>query len=204
MSFNPNIPQVTDSTLQSFSQLRANFQAIAAAFADNHVGLTRTSDVMAKHTVLTMQPQTSDPATSATQVAIYNKLVSSIPELFYRPSSSATPIQMTYPTLRTGLQTTNPNVYFPTQYSFVAGPFIIYSGFIKAPTNGQPVTLTPGTTLLFVDLIAANSNIAGGGPGSPPTNAYAVPTGVSGTTFTIQYNPPPVGGFDVYYFAIGQ
>lgn len=198
MSFNSLIPQTTDPTLQSFSQLRANFQAIAAAFGDNHVGLTKTSDVMGKHNVLTMQPVMSDPATSATQIALYNKLVSSVPELFYRPSSSGTPIQMTYPSLQTGIQTTNPNVYYPTQYSFVAGPFIIYGGIVIKPTNGQTVTLTPGTTLLYVDLVVANSSFIA------PLPSYAVPTSISGTSFNISYQTPGAGEtIDVYYFGIG-
>ena len=199
MSYNTAIPIITDPILQSSQQIKANFQAINAAFADNHVGLTRDPLLSGKHSVLTLQPQSGDPTTSATEVAFYNKLVSSVPELFYRPSNSLTPIQMTYPSLQTGVQSTNPDVYFAQQYSFAAGPFIIYGGLIKAPTNNQTVPLSPGTTLLYVDLIVTNpsSNL-------PATRFNsAAPTSITGTSFNISYQNIIAGTIDVYYFAIG-
>jgi hypothetical protein len=152
------------------------------------------------HDALTLV-NTIDPTLSSTQVAIYNKIVSNVPKLFFMPSnpgSPQSPIQLTYSSIRTGLQTTTPVVYYPTQYSFVAGPFIVYGGIIKAPTNGQVVTLTPGTTLLYVDLIATNNNFA-----SSLVPAYAIPTSITGTSFTIKYQNPGAGTIDVYYFAIG-
>ena len=197
MSYNPNIPIITDPILQSSSQIKANFKAINAAFADNHVGLTRDDEFSGMHTALTLQPQVSDPATSSTQIAIYNKLVGGIPEMFFRPRTNQTPIQMTYESLVTGLQSTNPDVYFIDQYSFVAGPFIIYGGKITNPTQGQTVTLTPGTTLIFVDLIVSNTNIL-------PTNIkMAIPTNISGTSFDIRYQSTISANFDVYYYAVG-
>lgn len=189
MSYNPNIPIITDPILQSAAQIKANFKAIDAAFADNHVGLTQDDEFSGMHTALTLRPQTLDPVTSVTQVAIYNKLVSSIPEMFFRPSSNQTPIQMTYPSIKADL--TN------TQYSFVAGPFIIYGGLINNPTQGQIVTLTPGTTLIFVDLIVSNSKIL------PTQVQMAIPTNISGTSFNIAYQSTISTNFDVYYFAVG-
>lgn len=197
MSYNPNIPQITDNTLQSYGQLRGNFNAINSSFAKNHVGLTRDPEFSGMHSVLTMFP-TTDPATSPTQIALYNKLVGGVPELFFRPSSNQTPIQMTYPSIKTGLQSTNPDVYYNDQYSFVAGPFIIYGGFIANPTNGQVVTLTPGTTLLHVDLIAVDAVTV-------VTPAYAIPTSIAGTSFTIKFSTAFVAPkeMNLYYFAVG-
>jgi hypothetical protein len=190
MSYNPNIPVIGDSILQSQAQIKANFQAISAAFSDNHVGLTQDPTFSGMHDVLTLRPQGSDPTTSATQIALYNKLVSSVPELFFRPNNSQTPIQLNYPSIKADSSN--------TQYSFVAGPFIVYGGFISAPTNGQVVTLSPGITLLYVDLTAANSTI------SPTVPSMAVPTSITGNSFTIKYqNTGGIGSFDVYYFAIG-
>lgn len=195
MSFNPNIPQNTDQYQQSYPQLRANFQAIEAGFNENHTSLTADPNtILGMHELLLMRAQSGDPTTSAIQIASYNKLVSSIPEWFYRPSSSATPIQMTYPSINI-----NPSAL--TQYSFIAGPFIIYGGYIQIPTNGQVVTLTPGTSLLYVDLIATNVNHVGA--------AFAVtaaPTNINtpANSFTISYRAAIAGSkFDLYYFAIG-
>lgn len=199
MAYNNNVPLGTDPILQSYGQLRANFQAIDAAFADNHVGITQDEKIAGKHNMLTLRPVSPDPATLANQIALYNKLVSSVPELFYRPNNNQTAIQLTYPSLQTGLQSTNPDVYFAQQYTFVAGPFIIYGGRITAPTSGQLVTLTPGTTLLYVDLTVTNPQ-----SGLPINRSNtAVPTGIAGNSFTITYSNLILGTIDIYYFAIG-
>lgn len=200
MSFNPNIPIITDKILQSSAQIRANFRAINNAFADNHVGLTQNDQFSGMHRVLTLRTVT-DPTTSATQIAFYNKLVAGIPAMFYRPSSNQTPIQMTYPSLRTGFQSTAPDVYFPTQYSFVAGPFIIYGGYLSNITNPQLVNLSPGTALISVDVILENVKF----PTGTVTVAAAAATNIAGTSFTIETVAFPGGStVNAYYFAVGQ
>lgn len=194
MSYNSNIPQTTDPILQSFSQLRSNFQEIQHAFSDNHEGLTSNLEFAGMHDLLTMRPQGTamaplDPTTSAIQIALYNKLVSNIPELFFRPSNNQTPIQLTYPSIKADSST--------TQYTFMAGPFVVYGGLITNPTNGQTVTLTPVTTLQFVDLIVTNSTLL------PAQIAMAIPTSIAANSFNISFSPHGGRTFDVYYFAIG-
>lgn len=191
------MPTTSNKTLQSYSQLRANFQAINKAFAENHVGLTKDESVGGMHNLLNLQVVT-DPTTSATQIALYNKLVSSIPELFFMPSSSQTPIQMTYPSIQTGLQSTEPDVYYPQQYSFVAGPFIIYGGLFSAITSGTSKTLSPGTTLLHVDLTVQSGPFSLGN-----LNNTAVATSISGMSFTVNYSSSIPSPQNIYYFAVG-
>lgn len=154
-----------------------------------------------KHNFLTLQPQALDPTTSATQIALYNKIVSSVPQMFYAPSSAQTPIQMTYQSIHTGVQTAGPPAtYFVQQYTFVAGPFVIYGGKITNPTNGVTVTLTPTTTLKYVGLIVANPST-----NLPPTKVdAATPINITGSSFDIVYHNLIAGTIDVYYFAIGQ
>lgn len=191
MSFNANIPQITDSLFQSFSQLRANFQAIDAAFSVNHASMSGDLDVAGAHTALTMLPQAAmtTPTTDADQVCLFTQIVNGVPNLFFEPNSNQTPIQLTYPSvLNTGLM----------QQSFLAGPFIVYGGFINAPTQGQTVTLTPGSSLIYVDLTVAFYV----GPIRFP--ATAVPVNVAGMSFDISFTNTMVGqSFGVYYFAIG-
>ena len=191
MSYNPNIPQATDKILQSFFQLRANFQQINNSFSANHVSLVRDASIAGMHNNLTLRPQTGDPTTTATQIALYNKLVGGIPELFFRPNSDQAAIQLTYPSIK--IDQSN------DQYTFMAGPFIIYGGFIPAPTQGQVKTLTPGTTLLYVDLTMTNAkNLPG------PALTTIAPTNITGTSFTIHFQNQGAGvTFDAYYFAIG-
>jgi hypothetical protein len=191
MSYNPAIPQLTDPILQSQAQIRANYQAINVVFSNNHVPMNENLQGM--HAVLTMRPQSGDPTTDSTHVALYNKLDgSSIPELFFRPNSNQTPIQLTYPSLSTTSGAAQ-------QYSFVAGPFVVYGGKITNATKGQVVTLSPSTTLLYVGLTTANFL------GSPTSIPQAVPTSISGSSFTIQFQTQVAGTtLDVYYLAIGM
>lgn len=188
MSFNPLIPTVNDFTLQSFGQLRANFQTINAAFASNHVGLTKDPEFSGMHNVLVTQPQGGDPTTAADEIAIYNKLITGIPQLFFAPSSSQTPIQLTYSSINADSSN--------TQYSFVAGPFVIYGGRINGATQGQAVVLTPATTLIYVGLIMAN-------PQTPPLGAYsATAVNLVANTFDIQFQAG-LQPQNIYYIAIG-
>jgi hypothetical protein len=192
VSFNPLIPQNSDPIAVSQNQLRSNYSSIFNTFAQNHVSINQNDQGI--HTSLLLRAQSGDPTTSSAQVSLYNKLSSNIPALFYRPANSATPIQMTYPSISTGSSLT-------AQYTFVAGPFVIYGGLLKNITSGQVVTLTPTTTLLYVGLTSANLS-------KPATNvggAGAIPTSMTGSTFTIGYQTLVAGTtLDAYYLAIGM
>ncbi len=192
MSYNPNIPVVTDPILLSAFQIKANFQALAQAFASNHSRLNGDPALAGKHTVLTMRPQLADPVTTANQVALYNKIVSSVPQLFYRPNNSQTPIQLTYDSILADSS--------DAQYTFIAGPFIVYAGFIKNITVGQLVSLTPGSVLIYVDLTVTAKGL---GANLFPTLPVAIPTNISGMSFNIQAEAFASGSMSVYYFAIG-
>ena len=82
--FNPNIPQPTDLLSQSQQDILANFQAIAPLFqggVNQYVKLAQ---------------QTSQPTTSASQVALYSALDGSGNiQLFYGPKNTGTPVNLT-------------------------------------------------------------------------------------------------------------
>ena len=192
MGYNSAIPQSTDARAQSQSQILSNFQSINKVWADNHYPLNTDQNLTLQgmHTVLTVRPQGTDPTTAAGQVAFYNKLVSTIPQLFFRPQSNATPIQLTYNTVSTsGAQ----------QFSFVAGPFIIYGGFFTGGvTAGTVVTLTPGSSLLYAGL--TTSGVAGAL--NVIKSAVAANLNSPANSFTIQFTAG-ITVQTVYYFAIG-
>lgn len=198
MSYNPNIPQVGDFTAISQKQILANFEAISNSLLINHVPLTAVKN-QGLHNSVTLRPQSSDPTTASNQSAIYNKLVSTIPQLFFRSNSNATPIQLSNSNLNT-LQTGTPA---GTQSSFLAGPFTIYMGYILNCPDGQIVTLTPSTTLLYVGLTTAliSSSMVTVVPGIATTS---VATNISGNQFVIRYNTItiPVNPI-IYYMAVG-
>jgi hypothetical protein len=190
MSYNPNIPLVNDQILQSFRQIRSNFQAINAAFSSNHPSLTISSDNLGRHNVLVLRPQSADPTTSSSQVAIYNKLVSTIPQLFFRPSSNATPIQMSYQSV-----STDPSA--GQQYTFLPGPFILYGGKLSGVSNNQLVSLSPNSNLLYVGLTVIAA-------GTGTIIQEAIPINVSGSSFNVGIQNSPVTTVDLYYTALGQ
>lgn len=194
MSYSSNIPIVTDFIQKSQKQMLANFQAINQSFFKNHVGLTSNEDA-GKHKVLLMRP-TTDPTTSSAQCALYNKLITSVPQLFYRPASNGTPIQMSNSNLNT-VQTGAPP---GTQVSFLAGGFTIYMGFVVNCPNLQVVTLTPSTTLIYVGLTTLFPR------GQIPANIPKIPTAInlSINQFTVTYgNFSPATNPTIYYMAIG-
>lgn len=191
MSFNSNIPVITDPILLSASQIRTNFLAINSAWASNHYSLNQDPSLQGRHNVLTMRNISVDPTTNADQIAIYNKIVGSAPQIFFRPNNNQTPIQMTSELLK------NEGV---DQYTFMAGPFIVYGGYLVNPGQGQTVNLTVGTTLLFVNLISTNVKI----PITANVISNAIPTNMVGTSFDVSFQPRPSGSScDYYYFAVG-
>lgn len=199
MSYNSSIPLGTDAMVTSQTQCFNNFNAINTVWNQNHLSLTSLANQgMHNSMVFRVQP---DPTTSATQNGLYTKNVVysgvQVPNLFFRPNSSQTPIQLTYPSISTGIQSKNPDVYFPQQYSFSAGPFVIYGGFLTGVSNNHLVTLTPTTTLLFaiVNSVAFTTTV-----GTFTYNAIAVVVG-SGFTFNFFDN---FGPQNFYYFAIGK
>lgn len=186
MSFNPNIPLVTDKMLASQPQLRANFQQMNTVFGENHATFTSDSTIRGMHNELSLYQQAGDPTTAANQVALYTKAVSARSLVFYRPASDATAIQLTYPSI-----STDPTL--SQQYSFVAGPFVIYGGLLTGATNGQVITLTPTSTLLFVGV-----ELVYLGQTKTTIQVTAAP---SGSGFTLSMS---LGNQNVYYMAIGQ
>lgn len=202
MSYNQNIPVGTDYMVISRPQIKANFQLINQVFAKNHVRLNSTDlgNLQGMHSVLTFRANANaalNPNTTIDQLALYTKIVSGSPELFFRPSNNQTPIQLTYPSISTGLQSTNPNVYLPRQYSFLAGPFVFYFGLLDV-NDGDVITLTPTTTLVYVAVLQV------GGLGSDKSSAAATNINSGGTNFTVRLPFTSFSGpFPISYIAIG-
>ncbi len=197
MSYDSNIPLVSDYILISQPQINANFQAINTVFSQNHIGLT-SNEKSGMHNTLLFRVQ-PDPVTSSTQIALYTKITGGFPSLFYSPSSSATPIQLTYPSLSTGNNGATPPVWFVRQNSFVAGPFVVYAGILPAIASGTTVTLLPSTTLIYVGLTFVNQRFIGN-----VNYANVCPSNIVSNTFKVQYQPILSTLPDIAYFAIGQ
>lgn len=81
MAYNANIPQATDQLSVSQGQILDNFMALEN-IANNIAPF------------LLFPVQSGDPATSATQMALYTKSVSGTPQLFLRRNSNGTVINL--------------------------------------------------------------------------------------------------------------
>lgn len=190
MSFNPLIPQSTSKRALSARQIRANYQAIFNAFSANH-GNLGDEFLEGKHQTMVFQDETA-PGTTADQVAIYNKIVGGIPNLFYQPNNSQSEIQLTY-------QTFNIDKTAAAQQTFIAGPFIIFTGFLSNVTNPQTVgPLSPGSSLVYVSVGTEKLNTANGNF----FNFSAIATNVAGMSFDIRYATTAATPIDIYYLAI--
>lgn len=178
-------------------QIQANYQAINSIFSANHVALNADTPGKSQgmHNVMTLRAQTGDPTTTADQVALYSKIVSNQAMLFFRPCSNQTPIQLTYPSISTGILTTDPDVYLPQQYTFLAGPFVVYLGEVNV-VDGDTVTLLPSTTLLYVGLIQKGS--LGG------SKCSAAATNIAGNQFVVRLPSNSAPFWPVFYMAIGK
>jgi len=201
MAYNPNIPLVSNLMVTSQPQIQSNFQTINSVFSKNHSSLNNLDPgrLQGMHTVLTLRPQSTDPTTTVDQVSLYTKTVAGVTSIFFRPSNNQTPIQLTYSSIETGLQSEDPDVFLPRQYTFLAGPFIFYVGRVVV-TDGTIISLTPNSTLLYVGLTMAE-----GGFGTDKSSAAATNINSGGTNFTVRFpfisttDPTPV-----FYLAIGQ
>lgn len=191
MSFSTGFPNPGDFIIQSGPQFRANFRSIFDSFAQDHYSIDSANAGM--HRSLTLRKQTVDPVTTNNDVALYNKIgTGSVPQLFYAPSNAQTPIQLSYQSIvNTGLQ----------QYSYIAGPFLVYFGQVISTSSNQLVTLSPTSTLISVNLIAGSKESK---PPKDPFTLSPIPI-ISGSGFTIrlQYNPSLIPGLYISYLAIG-
>lgn len=174
----------------------ANYSAINDTWLINHVALTAVENV-GKHSALVLRP-TTDPATAANQSAIYNKLVTSVPQLFFRPNTNATPIQVSNSNLNT-IQTGAPG---DTQVSFLAGPFTIYFGYVTAGGTPLVITLLPATTLKYVGV---STVLPAPNPNNPNTKQgynVSIATNITANQFTLE-RFSFLNASTVYYMAIG-
>ncbi len=138
--------------------------------------------------MLKMQPQGVDAVTDADHIALYTKIVSSVPQLFFRPINNATPIQLSSEHVFTARDEAE-------QYTFMAGPFIIYGGFKPAVLTGQVITLSPTSDLLYVGLTISRTGIG------PSAGIAATDINAPQSTFRAVF--PGVVQGAIYYFAVG-
>lgn len=185
--WNPNIPQPTDTLAQSQADILGNFQALDALFDD---GIQN---------VVLLPNQTSDPATSSTQIALYSKIgISTNQELFMRRTSSGAVIDCT------GSLQAN------SGWSRLPSGILIKWGLATVPNRNSLATVTyntggsiPAFTTVFSVMV---SQTFGAGPSTGDLNVAVSAGNFTATTFQVfgrAIGLPNSGSFDIRFFAIG-
>ncbi len=160
MAYNENIPQESDNPSQSQPQLLSNFKEISTAFNANHGNFNAPDQ--GKHSFLQMPEQSSVPATSSNEAALFSQESSLTlnTELVFRRESNGDQIEFTgflgsndgwtrLPSgillkwgtgSGTGINTT----IFPT-----GATIPIFSAVYSAQVTGEDTSSTPNTYVTF-------------------------------------------------------
>ena len=147
--YTPNIPQAGDVPAQSQSLMLANFQALQNDLDKNHVAI---SDLVnrGKHNFCQFPRQLADPATAATDGALYTKISGlGTVELYYRKENNGSVIPLT-------------NGFIPNilAVGFTSGA--AYQQVIQVPDNtyGNIFFFDPNSTLSQIGWYYCVGNIA--------------------------------------------
>ena len=211
MTYNPEIPLVTESPDTSSSPIQVNFSQFDTIFSNlvagiyyNHMKMNLSTQ--GKHGAVIFQKQTTDPTVNQDQVDIYAKdatsNTSTEPQLFARipvflptkfdtTEATNTPMQLTFNSVNTA---------GPVYHSFLPGGLIIYFGSVNDIVPS--IVLTPQPTKILVALAFPNNVTTVGQP-----IPYTVSTRINGnTSFNIFSNlnfTGPVVPYTFTWVAIG-
>lgn len=168
--------------------IRNNLDALAQTIAVDHVALGLGGQ--GKHTVIHLpSAQASDPTTAAGEIALYQKLVGGVNDLFLRYESNGTVIRMT-------------GNYNPAQngYWFIPGGLLLQWG-----VNALPGTGTVTFPIAFSGLIVYNVQATPIAPALGTISEHVVAPKLNTATNTqFEYNWNGTTSYPFFYwFAIG-
>lgn len=113
-TYTANVPLTNQRIKETTTIINDNFQALNTYLANDHIEITdATVAKRITHKQVTLNTLGAGPTTSASQMAIYTKLVNAIPELFYRRASSGTEVQLTVANQNPIKATTNNQSFLP-------------------------------------------------------------------------------------------
>ncbi len=214
----PNVPQGNQQINNTQQPIEGNFQDIYDLLAINHIPFN-TTDTFGRHTLVEYVNQSTDPATTSTEMALYSKVVTNDPngsELFYRYPSSGNVVQLTgvssTSTGGSGL-TSGGYFYAPESIAFgaVAGYwqylsngilFMSYAvnNYISSPTTSPYVFTFPSGTFANGVVVPTftqtpfNIQITGQFEGQNGTNVNFAATATSNTQGLIYYQGQIITG----------
>jgi hypothetical protein len=152
MAYQNNIPQGNQRLSDSQGDLLANFQAIKQLIDVNHATFGNANE--GKHNFVSLPSQSGDPVTLASEMALYTKLVTGVPQMFLRNQTNGSVVNFTSATA----SPTNGSTTLPS------GIIIKWGSGTTAAGGSQTVTFAtafPGGILTCYATIAvsAGSNV---------------------------------------------
>lgn len=212
MTYNPEIPLVTESPDTSSNPIQVNFSQYNSIFSNlvagvyyNHMQMNLAN--RGKHGAMIFEKQTTDPTVVQDQADIYAKdatsNTSTEPQLFARipvflptkfdtTQATNTPMQLTFNSVDTA---------GPIYHSFLPGGLIVYFGSVSdiAPA----IVLTPQPTEILIAMAFPNNSTTLGQP-----IPYNVSTRINGNTSFNIYSDlnftGPVVAYTFTWIAIGR
>lgn len=181
MAYN-NTPLANQRISDTQPLIQKNFQQIQTAISVNHVPIADGSGNQGKHNLVQFVQQAAAPATGATELALYTKAVSGLPQLFMRLINSGNEYNISgsnRATLST-VATVSQAGYF-----YVTGGLLIKFGQIANVVNGGPTDYPLPTQDASGTAIPAFTTIIAG--------AFAVPSNVGVVNSQISCSGPGVG-----------
>lgn len=169
MTYDPQIPLVTESPKNSASPIQVNFSQFAAIFSKligginyNHMPINNVQQ--GKHGAVLMQNQTTDPGVTEDLDVLYSKNatsnISTEPQLFVQiPKFLPTDLDTT-DAPNTSMQLTYNNVDLtgPIYHSFIAGGYIVYFGNVINTVNSpETITLAPIPSEIVMAIATPNT-----------------------------------------------
>lgn len=189
MTYNPNIPQPTDTLSASQPQLLTNFSQLGSIFAIDHVPYTNgTVGDRGKHNKLTFTRQGVDYVANASESLFYQKDNAGVACVYY--SRTAAPnfllIGRTYP------------VNAAIGCSMLPGGLVIQWGIFNAPGAAESGDINFANAFAappysIVTTMIRNSNSS--------ASVYVVTGSVTAARFHVRNTD--AGAHDIYWMAIG-
>ncbi len=214
MTYDPQIPLVTESPLTSASPVQINFDQFAKVFSvlagglfNNHVPINNSNQ--GKHGAVIMQKQSADPGVTEDLTVLYAKdatsNLSTEPQIFVQipkflptnkdpTNATNAPMQLTYNSV---------GVAGPVYYSFLPGGYLVYFG-MQTAVAVSPTTITIAPIPKSLLIAIANPNTLELGTTHRPMKISTNIT--SPSTFNVYSTPGSSGSpatYDFSWFAIG-
>lgn len=172
MSLTLNVPSASQTLGQTYTPISGNFSTINTAFSVDHVEYAIAGQ--GKHNKVTMPAQSVSPTTVASELALFSKLVSGVPQMMWRQQSNGSEIDFTSAGKANPGWTRLPSGILLKWHSAVSFP----GGTTLMTVNTDAdVPGSPAFTNLFTVLITVV------GTSVPATHAFGV-TNITSPSFT--------------------